>query len=274
VIDTAAGIITIVNENMAASLKEISLDRGRDPRDFALVAFGGAGALHAVFLAKRLGIKRVIIPCHAGVFSAYGAVVMDYKNDHEKTFYEPLAAVDLDELNHQYRTLDQKGFDIMHRQGVVPKDVRIVRNAQIRYIGQTYEVETPVPGGQIDPAALQAIACNFHQAHAREYGFAEEKFPVAFVNLRSTAIGKTDPAQVADLGAENTHRGPQEIERRQVFFEGHGFVATTVFDRRRLPAGFRVSGPAVLEDASATAIVAHEMDGVVDDYGNVVVNLN
>ncbi len=272
-IDTASGIITIVNENMAASLKQITLDRGRDPRDFSMVAFGGAGALHATFLAKSLGIKRVFIPCHEGVFSAYGAVVMDFKNDHEKTFYCPIATVDLAELNYQYQELDQKGFDIMQRQGVARKNVRIARSAQIRYIGQTYEVETPVPGEKLDSGALEKTLLGFHKEHAKEYGFSEEKFPAAFVNLRSTAIGKIDKPQIEGIKDENTYHGSEAIESRQVYFDDHGFVKTLVYDRQRLPAGFRVDGPAILEDASATAIIAPEMSGEVDDYGYVLVTL-
>jgi len=272
-IETASGIITIVNENMAASLKQISLDRGRDPRDFSLVAFGGAGALHAVFLAKTLGIKRVLFPCHEGVFSAYGAVVMDFKNDHEKTFYCPVAAVDLSELNRQYRELDQKGFDIMQRQGVAGQNVHLARSAQIRYIGQTYEVETPVPAGEIDSAALEKTLLGFHQEHAREYGFAEQSFPAAFVNLRSTVIGKIDKPQLTGIQDIDVYDGSEAIESRQGFFDEHGFVKTLVYDRQRLPAGFRVDGPAILEDASATAIIAPEMSGEVDDYGYILVTL-
>jgi N-methylhydantoinase A len=272
-IQTASGIITIVNENMAASLKQISLDRGRDPRDFSLVAFGGAGALHACFLAKTLGIERVYIPCHEGVFSAYGAVVMDFKNDHEKTFYCPVAEVDLDELNRQYHELDQKGFGIMQRQGVARENVRIARSAQIRYIGQTYEVETPVPEGEIDSKALENTLRDFHKEHAKEYGFSEETFPAAFVNLRSTAIGKIDKPQIAGIKVEKPYLGSEALESRRVYFDDHGFVKTSVYDRQRLPAGFQVNGPAILEDASATAIIAPDMRAEVDDYGNILVTL-
>jgi N-methylhydantoinase A len=272
-IHTASGIITIVNENMAASLKQISLDRGRDPRDFSLVAFGGAGALHAAFLAKTLGIKRVLFPCHEGVFSAYGAVVMDFKNDHEKTFYCPIATVDLDELNHQYQELDQKGFDLMQRQGVAGDNVRIARSAQIRYIGQTYEVETPVPEGEIDSQALEKTLLGFHKEHAKEYGFSEESFSAAFVNLRSTVIGRIDKPQMAGIKDESTYHGSEALESRPVFFDDHGFVKTLVYSRQRLPAGYRVDGPAILEDASATAIIAPETSGEVDDYGNILVTL-
>ena len=184
-----------------------------------------------------------------------------------------MAAVVLDELNHQYQELDQKGFDIMRRQGVARKNVRITRSAQIRYIGQTYEVETPVPGGKIDSGALEKIVLGFHKAHAKEYGFSEEKFPAAFVNLRSTAIGKVDKPQIAGIKDENTDPASEALERRHVFFDDHDFVKTAVYDRQRLPAGFRVGGPAILEDASATALIAPDMHGEVDAYGNVLVTL-
>jgi N-methylhydantoinase A len=273
-IKTASGIITIVNENMAASLKQVSLDRGRDPRDFSLVAFGGAGPMHAAFLAKTMGIRQVIIPRDSGVFSAYGGVMMDFKHDYEKTFYSPIQGVDLQLLNRQYQELDQKTLNAMREQGVANEKVKIIRSAQIRYIGQTYEVETPVPCGEIGVKGLEEILSNFHNEHAKEYGFSEKRFPTAFVNLRSTAIGVVDKPKFGGLNSRNELADNAHIENRDVFFEDYGFITTEVFDRKFLPTGFRIKGPAVVEDISSTTVIPPEMQAEIDGYGNLIVSVN
>lgn len=273
-IKTASGIITIVNENMAASLKQVSLDRGRDPRDFCLVAFGGAGPMHSAFLAKTMGIQQVIIPGDSGVFSAYGGVVMDFKHDYEKTFYYPIEGIDLDLLNRQYEELDRKVMDIMREQRVPREKIQIIRSAQIRYIGQTYEVETPVPAGKIGLKEVENILLDFHNEHAKEYGFSEKKFPAAFVNLRSTALGKVDKPKFELSLGKGELTDHMRIEKREVFFEEHGFMMTEILDRQFLPPGFRINGPAIVEDQSSTAVIPPEMAGEVDDYGNIIINVN
>lgn len=273
-IHTAAGIITIVNENMAASLKQVSLDRGRDPRDFALVAFGGAGPMHAAFLAKTMGIGQVIVPKDSGVFCAFGGVVMDFKHDCEKTFYSPIHEVDLESFNRQYQELDEKVLEIMSEQRVPKEKVQMIRSAQIRYVGQTYEVETPVPSGRIGSKELEKILSDFHVEHAKEYGFSEKKFPAAFVNLRSTGIGKVDKPKFEDAQGKDHLSEQALIEKREVFFENHGFITTEVLDRAFLPAGFHISGPAIIEDPSSTAIIPPDMKGEVDPYGNLIIHVN
>lgn len=273
-IKTAAGIITIVNENMAASLKQVSLDRGRDPRDFSLVAFGGAGPMHAAFLAKTMGINQVIVPKDSGVFSAFGGVVMDFKHDCEKTFYSAIDQVDLESLNRQYQELDGKVLEVMREQGIPNEKVEIIRSAQIRYVGQTYEVETPVPSGRIDSKELEKILSDFHVEHRKEYGFSERKFPAAFVNLRSTAIGKVDKPNFEEVHGKKYVPEQARVEKRDVFFENHGFVTAKILDRTSLSVGSHINGPVVIEDLSSTAIIPPDMNGEVDPYGNLIVNVN
>jgi len=270
-IETAAGIITIVNENMAASLKQVSLDRGRDPRDFSLVAFGGAGPMHAAFLAKAMGIREVIVPKDSGVFCAFGGMVMDFKHDCEKTFYSPFEAVDLKSLNRHYEELDRRVLEILRKQGVPKEKIQIIRSAQIRYVGQTYEVETPVPGGRITSTELESVLSNFHIEHAKEYGFAEKKFPAAFVNLRSTGVGIVDKPRFEHETEKARSLERARIEKRKVFFENHGFITTEILNRLFLPAGCRIKGPAIIEDPSSTAIIPPDMKGKVDPYGNLII---
>ena len=273
-LETASGIITIVNESMAASLRQVSLDRGRDPRDYSLVAFGGAGAMHGTFLAGILGINQVIIPRESGVFSAFGAVVMDFKIDHEKTFYCPIDTVDLSLLNRHFRELDEKSAGLMRAQKISPESIEIIRSAQMRYIGQTYEVETPVPAGEISDSELREILNNFHNEHKKEYGFSEPAFPGAFVNLRSSAIGKTENPEFGLPESDSKSINEALVEKRNVYFEESGFTMTDVFDRAYLAIGTRISGPAIVNDRSSTTIIPPNTMAGIDGHGNIIIDLN
>ena len=272
--ETASGIITIVNENMAASLRQVSLDRGRDPRDFSLVAYGGAGAMHAAFLAEILGINQVVIPRESGVFSAFGAVVMDFKIDHEKTFYCPVDRIDLALLNRNFKELDEKSAGLMNAQKISPENIEIIRSAQMRYIGQTYEVETPAPAGEIDDSVLKKILKNFHNEHKKEYGFSEPTFPVAFVNLRSSAVGKTKNPEFDISTSDSKSIDEAPAERRTVFFEESGFTPTNVFNREHLSPGTRINGPAIVNDRFSTTILPPKAQAKIDDLGNIIIDLN
>jgi len=273
-IQTADGILTIVNENMAAALKQVSLDRGRDPRDFCLVAFGGAGPMHAAFLAKTMSINKVIIPRDAGILSAFGGIVMDFKHDYEKTFYCPINNVDYASLNKRYRELGQKVFESIVQQGIHKKRIKVNRSAQMRFVGQTYEVETPIPDGKIGPKEMETIRINFYNEHEKEYGLADRELPIAFVNLRSTAIGKVEKPSFEVSHIENETTENIQVVVRSVYFKDYGFTQTEVFDRRFLPTGFRVNGPAIIEDDLSTTVIAHEMIAEIDGYGNIIIFIN
>ncbi|BBO85224.1 N-methylhydantoinase A [Desulfosarcina ovata subsp. sediminis] len=273
-IEIASGILTIVNESMAAALKLVSLDRGRDPREFCLVAFGGAGALHAPFLAQTMGVKKVVIPGDSGIFSAFGAVIMDFKHDYEETFYSPLNEIDLNILNKRYYELDQKSLDSMELQGIDKERIKIYRSSQMRFVGQTYEVETSIPNGTIESHELETITNNFYNEHEKEYGLADRNLPVAFVNLRSTVIGEVDRPNIEMLHANRKMTEEVRLGSRSVYFDGSGFIETEVFDRRMLPVETRVNGPAVIEDEASTTIVAPGMTAQIDGCKNIIINLN
>jgi N-methylhydantoinase A len=272
-LDAAVGILTIVNENMAAALKQVSLDRGRDPRDFCLVAFGGAGPMHAAFLAKNLGINRVIIPKDAGIFSAFGGVVMDFKHDFEETFYNPIDEVDLDLLNMKFGELDKKALKSMSLQGINENKISTYRNAQIRFIGQTYEVQTPIPSRKIGSREIEIIKMSFYDEHEREYSIADRRLPIAFVNLRTTAIGHVEKPKLELLASNDVVKKEKNEGKRSVFFENCGFIDTVIFDRRFLKSGLRFNGPVIIEDDSSTIIVPPKMRAEIDSFRNVIIGV-
>ncbi|HWT25675.1 MAG TPA: hydantoinase/oxoprolinase family protein, partial [Solirubrobacteraceae bacterium] len=180
VLECAEGITEIVSENMAAAIRMVSTDRGRDPRDHMLVAFGGAGGLHAHQIAQSVGVERVLVPRFSGVASAFGAITMDIRHDVEATFYAPTADVDVDALAAAFADLEHEVRTLLESDGVASADISLERAAQMRYVGQSYEVTTPVPDGALDADAVAGIAGAFHDVHEREYGVSSDTFAVAF----------------------------------------------------------------------------------------------
>ena len=199
VLDCAEGITQIVSENMAVAIRMVSTDRGRDPRDHTLVAFGGAGGLHAFQIASAVGVKTVLVPPFAGVASAFGATTMDVRHDLERTFYSPVDGLDLGALNAAFESLEDDVRGLLEADAVASANVRLERSAQMRYVGQSYEVTTPVPAGTLDEPMVAALTEAFNEVHEREYGVASSDFPVAVVTLRVTGIGRTARADAAEL---------------------------------------------------------------------------
>lgn len=267
---TAEGIIFITCENMAQAIKMVLIDRGRDPRDFVLVSFGGAGPMHACFIARALNIPQVVVPAYAGVASAFGATAMDLRHDLETFLYSPVEGVDLVRLNQLYDRLEEQGRALLAQEVLTHDRVSISRGAQMRYIGQSYEVETPVPAERLTAATLPQIVQNFHREHEREYGVASAQFAPAFVSLGVTVIGHNEKPPIVQASAA-TGLDPRKGERR-VYFAGH-WLATPVYDGQRLTQGFSLRGPAMVEYAHSCAVLPPDTKAVVDALDNLVISV-
>jgi N-methylhydantoinase A len=189
-LQTAEGMIRITSESMAQAVKMVLVARGRDPRDFVLASFGGAGPMHACFIAEALSIPRVVVPNYAGVASAFGATAMDLRQDVEAFFYAPVQEVDLERLNAVFVDLEERARSLLGEDGVVADRMEFSRTAQMRYVGQTYEVETPIPSEPITAENLPRIVQEFHRQHELEYGVSSDEFAPAFVSLAVTGIGR------------------------------------------------------------------------------------
>ncbi len=273
----AEGIVEICAENMASAIKMVSIDRGRDPRDFSMVSFGGAGAMHAWAIAPSVGIDKVIVPPFAGVASAFGATVMDVRHDIEATYYMACDTADLAELNAKYKELEDSSLALLDGEGFSRDQVGIIRTAGMRYVGQSYEVDTPIPLGTIGQDALRDIVANFHVVHRQEHGVASDIFGVAFVNLRVTVVGKVEKPGFETLklssGVGGTDGGSASKGNRDVYFDGR-FVSASILRGDRLEPGYVVKGPSIIEYADAEIVVPPLMTAETDDYGNVVINGN
>src|SRR5262245_47298577 len=231
----ASAVIDVVNHAMAEALKIVSVQRGHDPREFALAAFGGAGPMHAVALADELGMTEVVCPPIPGAFSALGLVGSDLKRDYVRTLYTTTAAAKPADLEAAFQLLEKEGAAMLDRARVEPARRRFVRSLDARYARQSYELAVPVPAGPLDSGALAAIAEAFHVRHHRTYGHDNRSEPVQLVNLRVAAIGSIPALSLRQApAAPGTNPGKG---RRQVWF-GANSAEAAVLDRARIPAGF------------------------------------
>ena len=268
-LETAEGMIRISCENMAQAVKMVLVERGRDPRDFTLASLGGAGAMHAVSVAHAMNIPQVIVPKFAGVASAFGAVAMNLRQDLETFMYAPVTALDFDRINSLYDGLEKSARRLLAADGVTEDEMAISRTAQMRYVGQTYEVETPIPNGELAPQTVPIITAAFHRSHKLEHGVSSDDFEPAFVSLSVTATGAT-PQPVFSNSAGSAD-DPSKGTRR-VYFSGNWYD-TTIIDGQLLRQGHEVEGPAIVEYADACAVLPPQSSAVVDELNNLVISV-
>jgi N-methylhydantoinase A len=259
----AEGILAIVNAKMADAMRTITVRQGIDPRDFSLVAFGGAGAMHAVWLAQELDIREVIVPWSPGTFSAWGMLHTDIRHDLTRTFYRVLAGLPAADVEAFYEELADEGREFLRSENVSDGDMYLLRTADMRYVGQEYFVNVSVEA----PAALDTIAASFHATHHQRYGHSTPDAPVEFVNLRLAALGRL-PRQ--DSSGETPAHGSAAEEKRTVVFDGKEHH-TVVLLRHRLRPGDEHHGPLVIEEETATTVVPPGWKISVDRGNNILI---
>jgi N-methylhydantoinase A len=264
----AAAVVDVVNHAMAEVLKIVSVQRGHDPREFALAAFGGAGPLHCAALARELGIAEIVCPPIPGAFSALGLIGSDLKRDYVRTVYVTTAAADPAGLEAAFAALEREGAAMLDRAGVARAAQRFERSIDARYARQSYELAVPVPPGALDAAQLARVAETFHDLHRRTYGHDNRGEPVQLVNVRLSAIGATAVLAVRDQPAP---AGTDAVKaRRRLWFRDAGAIEAAVYDRRLMPAGLAATGPAVIESLESTILVPPGWQARMDDDGFVV----
>ncbi len=260
----AEGILQIVNAKMADAMRTITVKQGIDPRDFALVAFGGAGPMHAVWLAEELDIAETIVPWSPGTFSAWGMLQTDMRHDVVRSFFHPLAGIDATAVETVLDELGAEGGALLATEDIAEGDRYATRTADMRYIGQEYTVSVPVPGA-VD---LRALAASFHEAHALRYGHSTPDAPVEIVNLRLAAMGRVGSGPMPFVSPAATV--DPRVGRRQVVFGGVAHD-TPVFQREHLPTGWEHDGAAIVDELSATTVVPPGYRTRVDGHGNLVI---
>jgi N-methylhydantoinase A len=270
--EVAEGVIRIANNNMINALKLVSLNRGYDPRDFTLVAFGGGGGMHAVALAAELGIRKVIIPRAADVFSAWGMLMSDLRRDYFVTRLASLNPDSGDRIGALLGEVKALALEQFAREGISPAQVRFLRYGKLRYENQEHSVEVLLPHSEIDAATVEEIAESFRCSYEREYTYRLAA-PIEFVGAHVVAIaevGKLVPAPLATCGRRlaDALKG-----RRSVDYATEGIHEADIYIGELLEPGMTFGGPAIVETRNSTVVAHPGNELTVDDYGNLIISI-
>lgn len=271
VMDTAQGIISVVVANMARAIRLISVQRGHDPRDYTLVAFGGAGPLHAARLARELEMKRILVPLTPGIMCATGLLQTDLRADFASTSRTLLSDDAKTVLEAAYEALERRAVEWLTHENIPDADRLVQRTVDTRYAGQNYEISVAVPAGPIDDAAIASIRQRFEEEHRRLYGFAAEQDPIELVTFRVGATGVVAKAEFRRHGEDGTDASAALIGARDVWMpESGGFIQSSIYDRAKLRPGNRIVGPAIIEQMDTTTIVLSDMMVTVEPHLNLI----
>jgi N-methylhydantoinase A len=267
----ATGVLEISAWNQANALRQITVNRGLDVRDFTMVTFGGSGSLLACRLVDILGLEGVLVPMNPGNLSAYGLLTVDVRNDYVQTAVRRESALETGAVQAVFDDLAAKADAALAREGFAEGDREYVRTADVRYYGQAYEVRVEVPDGPVTEDLFAAVAQTFHDEHKVLYGYDfrdDARQEVEWVNLRVTGVGPIRKPEVREIGAGSGAESARTGSRR-VYFED--WVDAPVYDRARLGAGDVVEGPAVLEEFSSTVPLHPGFTAKVDAFGNLII---
>jgi N-methylhydantoinase A len=267
--EAAQAILDVANENMANAIRLVSIERGLDVRRFALVAFGGAGPLHACGIAKRVGIERIVIPLHPGLCSAFGALIADFQVDKVRSQNQRSTSASAAVLNSQLDALVDGALKELRSEGFAG-EAEVRRTVSLRYFGQNYEHEVPVRDAALDEAALVRLFDEFHRLHEQFYGYSISGEVIEIIRLSATAIGRTPTPHLPPIPARGA---PAAREKRPVYFQEAGFVPCPIFRRDQLPAGSQLTGPAILEEVDSTLALHPGHTLTVDAAGIIGVRL-
>jgi N-methylhydantoinase A len=271
VVETAHAIVEIANASMVNALRLVTVQRGYDPRDFVLVAFGGAGPVHANRLAAETEIATTLIPCSPGIFSALGLLVTDLKHDYCTNLMQRADQLDVVAVEAAFQTLETEGRRALLDEGIDAADIGFLRQVEMRYCGQSHELAVSLPDGPLHPGLLAQALERFHQEHERIYGFRAQDEPVEWVNARLTALGRIAKPQSRQRASEGQKvEEGRKASRRVYFAEAGGYVDCPVYDRYRLAAGCRLVGPAIVEELDSTTVVHPGYQAIVDRWGNLL----
>lgn len=267
--EAAQAIVSVANANMADAVRLVSIRRGYDPRDFALLAFGGAGALHGADVARELGIPTVIVPPNPGVTSAMGCLLVDIQHDLAQMYTGLASAADEDGIEEAFVGLETEASARLRHEGVSAENALLQRKISMRYSGQWRSLQVPMGAG---PGALKRAVQTFHEEYEREFSFRQDDAPVEVYQLHLTAVGKTPkpafrPAEVVEQAP------PATSDRRSVYFGGAGWVDTPVYERDDLAAGTTFVGPAIINQLDSTTLVPPATRAEIDEWLNIRIYL-
>jgi N-methylhydantoinase A len=264
--EAAWGVLTVLAINCMSAMRTITVERGYDPREFTLVAFGGMGPTIAWRIAAELGIGRILVPRDPGAFSAWGMLVTDVHQEHSLTRLTPLDQASPEAIEALFAELETQGIADLLRERLPRERIHTLRTAGMRYRGQSYEVSVPV-GAVASQGDLDKLAKAFHEAHRRRYGHMAVNEAVEIVNFKVTAVGEIAKPRLKPA-AIRADGPPRPIERRQAYFGGE-LSDTPIFRRGELRPGAALTGPAIIEEQTSTTVLAPGQRATIDEYSDI-----
>jgi len=265
--EAARGIVRVANNNMVNAIKLISVNRGHDPRDFTLIAFGGGGGMHACALARELGIKKVVIPSLSGVFSAWGMLLSDLRRDYLQTQIVELCPEGALQIDAALAALEAKAIQEFAVENIERSRVHFLRYARCRYQNQEHSVEIVLPSGAITVEQIEAIRERFHTDYEREYTYRLEA-PVELVCYHLVALAEVDKLKPEKRPTTGRKVADAVKGGRQVDYVEAGIHQATIYDGDALEPGMSFAGPAIIEESGTTVVIPPGLPCHVDDYGN------
>lgn len=267
--ETAEGICSIANASMADVIRQITVRKGIDPKDFAFVAFGGAGPMHAVFIAEELGIDTIIVPNMPGTYSAWGMHQCDIRQDAVRTYRNAIESISINEVNKLYDEMEKEIFDVLSKQNIKKEQIEYIKTADMRYLGQDYTLSIEFSADKMDETTIQLLKDAYHNYHYQVYGHNNPNDNIEIVNIRLVGIGKLKRVKAQDFPVASTEE-PKPYKINQVIFSGKEF-STNIYKRSELEFGQEIDGPAVIEELSSTSVIPPGYKVNVDKYYNLVV---
>ncbi|HHV83643.1 MAG TPA: hydantoinase/oxoprolinase family protein [Tepidanaerobacter syntrophicus] len=274
-IQAANGIISVINSSMMRAVRLVSVERGYDIREFSLMAFGGAGPLHACEIASELGIKTVIVPPSPGTLCSLGLLMADVKFDLSRSKIMIAEKQNIKEINEIFDAMLEEGKNMLIREGVAPDRRSYKRFIDARYEFQNYEISIELPDCPVTEDVLEEAIQSFHKEHERNYGYYNEKNRVQIVNYRISAIGDIDKPTLKESPCNPNAALPEPLETRDVLFQGRpDFIKTNIYQREKVAPGCAFNGPAILEEMDSTIVIPPKWSARTDGFYNLILTYN
>jgi N-methylhydantoinase A/oxoprolinase/acetone carboxylase beta subunit len=272
--EASMGAVQILTHLMVQSIEENSVRKGYDPRDFALVAEGGAGPLFAAQIALEVGTPRVLVPSFPGVTAALGLLATDMVYEYVSTVYQRISSLDVAALQHAFEELEAHAYAQLEQDGIPRERMVIERIADCRYLGQGYELRVDVPSGAVDTAWVAKVRADFDDIHLREYSRRFEEADVEIPNVRVRGIGLMPPLEMPETAPGSTSPADALRHQGEAWFRVDGSleqVATRYYDRAALRAGNRLEGPAIVNQYDSTTVIPPDTTASIDRFGLIVI---
>lgn len=267
--ETAEGVLKIANANMAGIIRQITIRKGIDPRDYAIVAFGGAGPMHAVFIAEELGINTIIVPEMPGTYSAWGMHQCDIRQDAVRTYRENLQNLDTNKIKELYDDMQEEVTDILQKQNIDTSKIVYEKTVDMRYVGQDYSLNCNFEDEEISLDSIENLKKSYNDYHQQVYGHHNPNGAIETVNLRLAGIGLIDRIQKSKE-KEKDNVSPKSYNNSKVIFSNQSFD-TGIYQRSGLEPGTKLEGPVIIEELSSTTVVPPGYNVKIDGYRNIII---